>query len=71
MIVHLRMSSCNRGLMQDRYPDEFSLVGRSGDTWLSFEDGRDGITLGYIRSLAIEGYVGLQQIPRGAVKRGA
>ena len=38
-------------------------------TWLSFKPYQPGITLGYMQSLAREGYVGLQRIPRWAIKR--
>ena len=38
------------------------------DSYLTFRDG-EGITLGYIKHLALSGYVGLQAIPRWAVIR--
>ena len=68
--IPIRVSERNRRLLEPRTAHTFPASGRV--SWLFFDLSRPerlGITLTYIKALALEGYVGLQRIPRASVVR--
>lgn len=67
-IVRLDVSERNWTILSRRSPDRF--LTKHSTTWLlvRFPDGTPTLmTLGYLRGLAVQGFVGLQQIPRECI----
>ena len=67
MIIRLPLSQANRAKIAMRYPAD--LCTAFGDTWIQVQAQGPPllITLDYIKFLARNGYVGLDQIPRACV----